>query len=55
MSQPDHDYYRDRLIEEEAAARRATHPLAAERHRQLAEHYADIIADAGQAAGSQAA
>jgi hypothetical protein len=44
MNQNDHDYYRARLAAEEAAAREAGHPLAARRHRELAEHYAGLIA-----------
>jgi hypothetical protein len=43
MNQSDLDYYRARIAEEEIAAQRATHPLAAESHRKLAEEYASLI------------
>ena len=43
MDQSDIDYYRERIAEEEIAAQRATHPIAARRHRQLAEEYASLI------------
>jgi hypothetical protein len=43
MDQSDFDYYRARIAEEEIAAQRATHPLAAESHRKLAEEYASLI------------
>lgn len=43
MHQFDIDYYRARIAEEEIAAQRATHPLAAQSHRRLAEEYASLI------------
>lgn len=43
MEQSDLDYYRSRIAEEEIAAQRATHPLAAETHKRLAEEYASLI------------
>ncbi len=43
MDQSDLDYYRARIAEEEIAAQRATHPLAAESHKKLAEEYASLI------------
>ena len=43
MDQSDIDYYRARIAAEEIAAQRATHPLAAECHRRLAEEYASLI------------
>ena len=43
MDQLDLDYYRARIAEEEIAAQRATHPLAAESHKRLAEEYASLI------------
>ena len=43
MDQSDIDYYRLRIAEEEIAAQRATHPLAAESHKKLAEEYASLI------------
>lgn len=43
MHQTDIDYYRARIAEEEIAAQRATHPLAAQSHRRLAEEYASLI------------
>ena len=43
MKKSDFDYYRTRIAEEEIAAQRATHPLAAESHRRLAEEYASLI------------
>jgi hypothetical protein len=39
----DLEYYRARIAEEEIAAQRATHPLAAESHKKLAEEYASLI------------
>jgi hypothetical protein len=39
----DLEYYRGRIAEEEIAAQRATHPLAAESHKKLAEEYASLI------------
>lgn len=43
MDQLDLDYYRARIAEEEIAAQRAAHPLAAESHKKLAEEYASLI------------
>lgn len=43
MNQSDLDYYRSRIAEEEIAAQRASHPLAAESHKKLAEEYASLI------------
>jgi hypothetical protein len=43
MHKTDLDYYRARVAAEHAAARRATHPLAADCHRRLAEEYASLI------------
>jgi hypothetical protein len=43
MEKSDLDYYRTRIAEEEIAAQRAAHPLAAESHRKLAEEYASLI------------
>jgi hypothetical protein len=43
MDAVDLDYYRARIAEEEIAAQRATHPMAAELHRRLAEEYASLI------------
>jgi hypothetical protein len=43
MDQSDFEYYRARIAEEEIAAQRATHPLAAESHKKLAEEYASLI------------
>jgi hypothetical protein len=43
MDQSDLEYYRARIAEEEIAAQRATHPLAAESHKKLAEEYASLI------------
>ena len=43
MDQSDLEYYRARIAEEEIAAQRAAHPLAAECHRKLAEEYASLI------------
>ncbi len=43
MNQNDRDYYLARIADEEAAAARAAHPLAAESHRKLAEEYAGLI------------
>ena len=51
MNQIDLDYYRARIVEEEIAAQRASHPIAADRHRRLAEEYASLLvaSDAGAA------
>ena len=43
MNESDIDYYRSRIAEEEIAAQRASHPLAAQSHRRLAEEYASLI------------
>ena len=43
MDQLDLDYYRARIAEEEIAAQRAAHLLAAECHKGLAEEYASLI------------
>jgi hypothetical protein len=43
MNKSDLDYYRARIAEEEIAAQRAAHPLAAESHKRLAEEYASLI------------
>jgi hypothetical protein len=43
MDQSDFEYYRARIAEEEIAAQRAKHPLAAESHKKLAEEYASLI------------
>ena len=43
MDHIDLEYYRGRIAEEEIAAQRATHPLAAESHKKLAEEYASLI------------
>jgi hypothetical protein len=43
MNTFDIEYYRARIAEEEIAAQRASHPLAAESHRRLAEEYASLI------------
>jgi hypothetical protein len=43
MNKTDLDYYRGRIAAEEIAAQRATHPLAADCHRRLAEEYASLI------------
>ena len=51
MNDNDLDYYRARIVEEEIAAQRASHPLAADSHKRLAEEYASLLvansADAG--------
>lgn len=43
LDQSDLDYYRSRIAEEEIAAQRASHPLAARSHKKLAEEYASLI------------
>jgi hypothetical protein len=43
MNSIDLEYYRGRIVEEEIAAQRATHPLAAESHKRLAEEYASLL------------
>ena len=50
MEKSDFEYYLARIAAEEIAAQRATHPLAAESHKRLAEEYASLIVanDAGR-------
>jgi hypothetical protein len=43
MNDIDLEYYRARIVEEEIAAQRATHPLAADTHKRLAEEYASLL------------
>ena len=43
MEPADRDYYLARIVAEEIAAQRATHPQAAATHRRLAEEYASLI------------
>jgi hypothetical protein len=43
VNKQDLDYYLSRIVAEEIAAQRATHPSAAESHRRLAEEYASLI------------
>jgi hypothetical protein len=43
MKKSDVQYYLARIAAEEIAAQRATHPLAAESHKRLAEEYASLI------------
>lgn len=43
MNKTDLDYYRARIVEEEIAAQRASHPLAADSHKRLAEEYASLL------------
>ena len=43
MNKSDLDYYRARIVEEEIAAQRASHPLAADSHKRLAEEYASLL------------
>ena len=43
MNSADRDYYLARIAAEEIAAQRATHPIAAETHKRLAEEYASLI------------
>ncbi|HEY0445184.1 MAG TPA: hypothetical protein VGD19_01900 [Allosphingosinicella sp.] len=49
MDKSDLEYYLARIAAEEIAAQRATHPLAAQSHKRLAEEYASLIVanDAG--------
>jgi hypothetical protein len=47
MNDMDLDYYRARIVEEEIAAQRASHPLAAESHKRLAEEYASLLVAMG--------
>jgi hypothetical protein len=43
MNDTDLEYYRARIVEEEIAAQRASHPLAADSHKRLAEEYASLL------------
>ena len=43
MNKHDLEYYRSRIAEEEIAAQKAAHPLAAKSHKRLAEEYASLI------------
>jgi hypothetical protein len=43
MNDSDLEYYRARIVEEEVAAQRASHPLAADSHKRLAEEYASLL------------
>lgn len=43
MTAIDLDYYRARIAAEELAAASASHPAAAECHRQLADEYASMM------------
>lgn len=43
MNEIDLEYYRARIVEEEIAAQRASHPLAADSHKRLAEEYASLL------------
>ena len=54
MNKSDIDYYRARIAEEEIAAQRASHPLAAQSHRRLAEEYASLIVAVEPAAAAHA-
>jgi hypothetical protein len=47
MNDYDLEYYRARIVEEEIAAQRASHPLAANSHRRLAEEYASLLVAVG--------
>jgi hypothetical protein len=47
MNKTDLDYYWARIAEEEIAAQRASHPLAAESHKRLAEEYASLMVAVG--------
>jgi hypothetical protein len=51
MNDVDLDYYRARIVEEEIAAQRASHPLAADSHKRLAEEYASLLVAMGADAG----
>ena len=55
MTTIDLDYYRARIAAEELAAECARHPVAAERHRQLADEYASMIIANGFSADRVAA
>ena len=54
MDQTDLDYYRARIAEEEIAAQRASHPLAAKSHKKLAEEYASLIVATGVGLSTEA-
>lgn len=54
MNKSDIEYYRARIAEEEIAAQRASHPLAAQSHRRLAEEYASLIVAVEPAAAAHA-
>ena len=43
MDREDLEYYLARIAAEEIAAQRASHPLAAQSHKRLAEEYASLI------------
>jgi hypothetical protein len=43
MNDIDLEYYRSRIVAEEIAAQRASHPLAANSHKRLAEEYASLL------------
>jgi hypothetical protein len=47
MNDYDLVYYRARIVEEEIAAQRASHPLAADSHKRLAEEYASLLVAVG--------
>jgi hypothetical protein len=47
MNKNDIEYYRARIAEEEIAAQKAAHPLAAKSHKRLAEEYASLIVATG--------
>lgn len=51
MNDTDFEYYRARIVEEEIAAQRASHPLAAESHKRLAEEYASLLVAVGADVG----
>jgi hypothetical protein len=54
LDQTDLEYYRARIAEEEIAAQRASHPLAARSHKKLAEEYASLIVATGAGAFHEA-
>ena len=51
MNSSDLEYYRGRIVQEEIAAQRAAHPLAAESHKRLAEEYASLLVAVDAGAG----
>jgi hypothetical protein len=51
MNNVDLEYYRARIVEEEIAAQRASHPLAADSHKRLAEEYASLLVAMNAGAG----